>query len=81
MEPEERARDLQAVERRRILICTLTPTQACRSSDQACEVRKGYRKMGPGSLGGKELDPSGWERRSYLRAEVQDLQTIEDFMA
>lgn len=63
------------------LISTPTPTQACRSPDQPCEVRKGCGKMGPGSLGGKELDPSGWVRRSYLRAEVQNLQTIGDFMA
>lgn len=82
MEPEERARDLQAVkERGRILISTPTPTQACRSPDQPCEVREGYGNMGPGSLGGKELDPSGWVRRTYLRAEVQNLQTIGDFMA
>lgn len=52
MEPEERAGDLQAVkERGWILISTPTPTQACRSPDQPCEMRKGYGEMDPGSLG------------------------------
>lgn len=67
MEPKERARDPQVVkERGRFLISTPTPTptHSSRSPDQPCKVRKGYGKMGPEGSGGKELDPSRWEKTS-----------------
>lgn len=72
MEPKERAGDPQVVkERGADLDLYPTPTQARRSPDLTCEVRKGCG----------EMDPSRWEKRSYLRADVQDLQTLGDFTA
>lgn len=66
MEPKERAGDPQVVkERGADLDLYPTPTH------KPCEVRKGCG----------EMDPSRWEKRSYLRADVQDLQTLGDFTA